>query len=249
MVNYEKLAIAEQKIQERNNIIGNIVESYIDYQNYLEKKLKHLKNYNISVLQNSFQSSPSAKKVATHLQKNTKVNDDDRIEQLQDSLEQMTNYSSYIRHLMQIPKELDQKQQNFIESVTDFEHFNKIIKGKLKDQRTQKRMLKSIRKFSVSELKPFYQLKNAKYKVELTSKWTTNSMIWEQLKIYITKSKNDDFVLDKIGFYEIDEEFFRKNGLYLYLNINRKLKENKKALQKGVKYNTTENQLKRYLTY
>ncbi|MDU4468692.1 MAG: hypothetical protein E7I99_10530, partial [Streptococcus mitis] len=192
---------------------------------------------------------PSAKKVATNLQKNTKVNDDDRIEQLQDSLEQMTNYSSYIRHLMQIPKELDQKQQNFIESVTDFEHFNKIIKGKLKDQRTQKRMLKSIRKFSVSELKPFYQLKNAKYKVELTSKWTTNSMIWEQLKIYITKSKNDDFVLDKIGFYEIDEEFFRKNGLYLYLNINRKLKENKKALQKGVKYNTTENQLKRYLTY
>lgn len=249
MVNYEKLAIAEQKIQERNNIISNIVESYIDYQNYLEKTLKNLKNYNISVLQNSFQSSPSAKKVTIHLQNNLTVNDDDRIEQLQDSLEQMTNYSSYIRHLMQIPEELDQKQQNFIESVADFEHFNKIIKGKLKDQRTQKRMLKSIRKFSVSELKPFYQLKNAKYKVELTSKWTTNSMIWEQLKIYIKKSKNDDFVLDKIGFYEIDEDFFRKNGLYLYLNINRKLKENKKALQKGVKYNTTENQLKRYLTY
>ncbi|MFJ6459281.1 hypothetical protein [Staphylococcus capitis] len=249
MVNYEKLAIAEQKVQERNNIISNTVESYIDYQNYLEKTLKHLENYNIIILQNSFQSSPSAKKVAIHLQKSLTVNDNDRIEKLQDSLEQITNYSSIIRHLMQIPEELSQKQQNFIESIADFEHFNKVTKEKLKNQRTQKRMLKSIRKFSVSELKPFYQLKNAKHTVELTSKWTTNSMIWKQLKIYIKKSKNDDFVLDKLGFYEIDEEFFRKNGLNLYFNINRKLKENKKALQKGVKYNTTENQLKRYLTY
>ena len=249
MSKYEKLALAEQKSAERNNIIDNIVENYIEYQTYLEATLKHLKNNHISVLMNSFHSPTNARKAALHMQNNLTVNDHDRIEHLQESLEQLTNYSSTIRHLMQIPEELTQKQQNFIESVSDFEHFNKVTKGKLKDKRNQKRMAKSIRKFSVSDLKPFYNLKNAKDNVEMTANWSTNSMILEQLKTYIKKSDNDDLVLDKLGFYEINEEFFRQNGLYLYLNLNRKLKENKNALQKGVKFNTTENQLRRYLTY
>lgn len=249
MFNKNRKVSTTQMMEERNQLIEDVVSSYIEYKEYLDTSLKKLKEYHLSVLANSFHTPTFARKTAVQMQKDRPANEDEKIEHLKDSLAYITNYSSQIINLMAIPEELTNKQQNLIGSLAELEHFNKITKSSRKDRKKLKRLVKSFRKFQIRDLTPMYELKAAKEKVKLANDFSKNNSIFIHLKHYIQKNDHNEYSLDNLGFYKIDEDYFSKNGIDLYLNVSRKLKENKQSLKKGVKSNITENQFRRYLTY
>lgn len=249
MFNKNRKVSTTQMMEERNQLIEDVVSSYIEYKEYLDTSLKKLKEYHLSVLANSFHTPTFARKTAVQMQKDRPANEDEKIEHLKDSLAYITNYSSQIINLMAIPEELTNKQQNLIGSLAELEHFNKITKSSRKEKRKLKYFVKSLKKFQIRDLKPMYELKVAKEKVELAKDFDKNNMIFTHLKHFILKNDHNEYSLDNLGFYKIDEDYFSKNGIDLYLNVSRKLKENKQSLKKGVKSNITENQFRRYLTY
>ncbi|MBM6202841.1 hypothetical protein H6K86_11785 [Staphylococcus epidermidis] len=249
MFNKNRKVSTTQMMEERNQLIEDVVSSYIEYKEYLDTSLKKLKEYHISVLANSLQTPTFARKSAIQIQKNRPANEDEKVEHLKDSLTYITNYSAPISNLMVITEELTQKQQNLMGSIAELDHFNNITKFNKKDRKKLKRLVKSFRKFQIRDLTPMDELKAAKEKVKLANDFSENNSIFSHLKHYIQKNDHNEYSLDNLGFYKIDEDYFRKNGIDLYLNVSRKLKENKQSLKKGVKSNITENQFRRYLTY
>jgi hypothetical protein len=117
MFNKNRKVSTTQMMEERNQLIEDVVSSYIEYKGYLDTSLKKLKEYHISVLANSLQTPTFARKSAIQIQKNRPANEDEKVEHLKDSLTYITNYSAPISNLMVITEELTQKQQNLMEAL------------------------------------------------------------------------------------------------------------------------------------